>query len=223
MRSYFQKRKARITALVGTIGLLIVFVVVATGGTGAYFSDSHSGTISGTIGSIRVTPSGGGGANNLDFAFTNLLPGEPQSATGQYTNTGANAEDVYIAFNNPTALSALNNLGTYGEVHVTANGNDLFDSANLNDNSTTCGPFSPSGCWPLPSELRLAQNVAPGGTGNFTFTFNYASKLKTQPPAGTTANWNTYPVNGQFTVNSSDGSGSGLPYEIVATQPGQTP
>lgn len=191
--------------------------------TGAYFSDSHSGKISGTLGSIRIKPSGGAGPEGMNFTFANLMPGEPQTAHLEYQNTGTGNEDVWIVFNNETALSALNNLGTYGEVHLVGNGTEVFGSANLNDNETTCGPFSPSGCWPLKKQYRVASNVAPGATGSVSFTFGYAGKLKTQPPEGVTAAFNQYPVPGQFKVNPTDGSGDGLPYQIVATQVGQTP
>jgi hypothetical protein len=61
---------------------------------------------------------------------------------------------------------------------------------------------------------RLATNVAPGGTGNFTFTFNYASKLTLQPPSGVGA-WNAYPLAAP--------TASGLPYAVVGEQSGVTP
>jgi hypothetical protein len=219
-----------------TVALALLAFVVGLLGinmSGAYFSDTHSGTVSGTVGSIRITPSGGSGADNMDLGFDHLLPGDPQTVTLTYTNTGENPQDVWVKFNNPTALSALNTLGTYGEVHVVSNGVEKFGSANLNDRTSTCGAFSPSGCWPLPSQIKLADNVAPGATGVFKFTFGYAAKLKTQHAPNTTAPWNTYPVvaglwspsnpDGQQVINAADGSGSGLPYQLVATQVGQTP
>ena len=60
-----------------------------------------------------------------------------------------------MVFHDKAALPALNNLGTYGEVHVaaartgTANA-EIFASTNLNDRASSCGPFSPSGCSPVP-------------------------------------------------------------------------
>ena len=213
-------RTVRVALWATTLVAMAGLVVAATGATGAYFTDTHQGTISGNIGSIKVTPSGGSGADNMDFAFSNMLPGEPQTATVHFQNTGANSEDVWLVFNNATALSALNNLGTYGEVHV-SNGNALFDSANLNDNSGSCGAFSPAGCWPLPSQIKVASNLGPTASGHASFTFDYAGKLKN--PAAEGAPFNIYPIPGQFTVNAADGTGAGLPYEIVATQVGQTP
>lgn len=213
-----------------TLAALATLVVAATGMTGAYFSDTHHGDITGNLGAIKVTPSGGSGADSTDFTFSNMLPGEPQTATIQYQNTGPNAEDVWLVFDNATALSALNNLGTYGEVHV-SNGHALFDSANLNDRVPTCGTFSPSGCWPLPNKLKVGSSIASGAGGYVKFTFNYAGKLSSSAAEG--APFNVYPVpagawspsnpDGQYTVNAADGSGAGLPYELVATQVGQTP
>jgi len=236
MRHLFTKStKVKCAAIVGTIALLGGTAFVAAGSTGAYFSDTHTGAISGTIGSIRVTPSGGttsSDGSQMDLAFNYLLPGDPQTVTLDYQNTGNDPEDVYIVFPNATALSALNSLGNYGTVHVSSAGTgavgDVFDSQNLNDNGTSCpiGSTSvahPIPCEPLPSQLLIATNVGPGAGGSFSFSFNYASALSTQPPVGTTANWNTYPQGGQTTVVTSDGSGSGLPYQIVATQPGITP
>jgi hypothetical protein len=227
--------KVKCAAIVGTAALLGGTAFVASGSTGAYFSDTHTGAITGTIGSIRVTPSGGTASSDgslMDLAFNDLLPGTPETVTVNYQNTGANTEDVYVVFPNATALSALNSLGSYGTVHLSSSGTgavgDVFDSANLNDNGTSCPVGStsnahPTPCEPLPGQLLIASNVGPGAGGSFSFSFNYASALSTQPAVGTTADWNTYPQSGQTTTNSSDGTGNGLPYEIVATQHGITP
>lgn len=212
---------ARFTIWAVTLAALGALVVAATGMTGAYFSDTDQGIVTGNIGSIKVDASGGAGSSGTHFVFANLLPGEPQTATIQFQNTGRNAEDVWLVFNNATALSALNNLGTYGEVHVSNSQQELFASKNLNDRITTCGTLDPSGCWPLPSKIKVADNVAPGAGSYVKFSFNYASKLTSPDAEGKP--FNVYPVPDQYTVNSADGTGSGLPYQIVATQVGQTP
>ena len=213
-------------ALVASVALLGGTALIASGATGAYFSDSKPGTISGTVGNVHVSVNGGNGALLSDLHFTNLLPGEAQTVNLNYKNTGSSAEDIYIVFPNATALSALNNLGTFGEAHLSANGTPLFDSANLKDSSSSCGAFSPSGCWPLAKQYLLVSNLGAGYTGNLAFSFNYASKLKGQAPEyAAAAPWNSYPVTGQTTINSGDtpATGAGLPYQIVATQHGITP
>jgi hypothetical protein len=205
------KRKI-IGAILSLLGLVSLAAVV--GSTGAYFSDTNNGKVSGTVGSIKVATSGGTGADTADFTFTDLLPGTPQSATVNYQNNGRNPQDVWVVFPNADALHSLNQLGTYGEVHIAANGVEKFASQNLNDGYACGTPGNPgvATVCPVPQKLKLASNVAPGAGGNMTFAFNYASKLVAGNIDGATGPaWNTY------------AGGDGLPYQIVATQVGQTP
>lgn len=226
-RRIIKSKSLTITAisLASSVALLGGTAWLASGATGAYFSDTHAGNISGTVGNIHVTPSGGTGTAGTDLAFTNLLPGVAQKVTLNYTNTGSDPQDVYIVFNDPTELSALNDLGSYGEVDLAAHGQAIFDSANLNDHLVAphCTPFDPAGCWPLKSQYLPTGTLAKGTTGNVSFSSNYSGELKGQLPVGSAAApWTTYPVAGQFTTVSGD-SGTGLPYEMVATQHGITP
>jgi hypothetical protein len=203
--------------------LMGALVVMATGATGAYFSESKQGEISGTTGSIHVHTSGGSGPNGLLFNFKNLLPGEPQSATVEFKNTGHNNQDVWVVFDNAEALHALNNMGHYGEVTIANPGGWVFHSANLNDNlppaSGTCGPFSPSGCWPLGEQYKVASNLAPGAGSWFKFTFGYTTHKGGIGNSQEEMPFNTYPPE----VEPSEIVGSGLPYEVVATQVGVEP
>jgi hypothetical protein len=220
--------KVRVLTLVATIALLGGTAFVASGSTGAYFSDSVTGGgVSGTVGSIHIS-----GTSPTSISFSDLLPGVAQSTQPvSYMNSGANTEDVYLTFPNLTALSALNDLGRFGSVTITDAANTVvFQSFNLNDNTspTHCATFSNaiptgpnSGCWPLPSPVLIASSLPPGQSDSFTFTFEYASVLAGQPVL--TAPWNSFPVSGQFTVVPSDLSGAGLPFTIVATQVGITP
>ena len=224
-----QRFKTRGTALVATVALLGGTAWIAAGSTGAYFSDTNVGDITGSIGSIQVDTSGGTGADHANLRFDRMLPGEPQTVTVNYLNSGANTADIWITFNNATALSALNNLGTWGEATLSANGTVLFHSVNLNDRIETCHVLSSAGCWPLRSEYKVASGVVPGAGGSVSFTFAYAGKTITPPPT-----FNHYPASlkqysetldkaDQETVNAADGTGNGLPYQIVATQQGQRP
>ncbi len=179
-------------------------------------------------GNVRITTSGGGGPNHLNFTFANLLPGEPQTAAVSYQNTGKSAEDVWVVFDNAEALHALNNLGTFGEVTIKNASGTVFHSTNLNDNqppaSGKCGKvlystneFSASGCWPLKAKYKLGSHIAPTGGGWMQFSFGYASKLK--DPKAEEQPFNTYPPE----VKPALIKGNGLPYKIVATQVGQEP
>ena len=75
--------------------------------------------------------------------------------------------------------------------------------------------------------------MGPTVAHTITFKFEYASKMSQQEPGGV---FNQYPIPvqgqqdpryqtgwGQLTVNSTDGSGNGLPFNIVATEPGIAP
>src|SRR5665213_1713003 len=121
--------KMRVVTLAVSVALLGGTALVASGQTGAYFSDSHAGAITGSIGSIAITPD----TNSL--VFYNLLPGTSQTVTEHYQNTGSSPQDVWLTFDNPTALSALNNLGRYGSVVISSGGqgavgNNAFTSYN---------------------------------------------------------------------------------------------
>ncbi|MDH6236316.1 hypothetical protein [Cryobacterium sp. CG_9.6] len=208
------------------VGVALTLSFASLGATGAYFSDTKAGSVTGTVGSIKVTGSGGNGANGLDLQYSNLLPGETQTKTATYRNTGLNTQDVWVVFNNADALHALNDLGRYGEFHVAANGAALFDSANLSDDlddpaNPSCGTLAPTGCWPVPGMIKVASSLAPNTAGNVSFTFGYTPRLQGQSPAGGGV-WNSYPVP-TVPVPAPTIVGNGLPYQIVATQVGQTP
>ncbi len=178
-------RKAKAAGFIGTVALTGGLLASAVVGTGAYFSDTQANNhITGTMGSIRIVGHDGSGANNLDAVFTNMLPGESKSATLRYSNTGANDQDVWLVFKGAglgdgNAGTGINSLGTYAEVHVASNGSEKFASQNLNDRQSTCpvGTGTPA-CNPLPSKIKLADALAPGHTGDFTFSFKPSSQFK---------------------------------------------
>lgn len=208
----------------GGVAVALTMALAALGPTGAYFSDTEQGGIDGTVGSIKIAGADGSGTDSLDLAFTNLMPGTVQTVSSRYVNTGLNAQDVWVVFNNEDALHALNDLGKYGEFHVASNGTEIFASTNLNDDADGtpgCGGFSPTGCWPVPRMIQVGSSVAPGGVGSVSFGFGYGSQLSGQSEAGGGV-WNSYPVKTVAAPNP-EVEGSGLPYQIVATQVGQQP
>lgn len=228
-------RKAwRLGGFVAALGASGALIASATGATGAYFNDTRSGTFAGTIGSVKIDTSGGSGADHLNFNFANLLPGSVQTKSVSYTVTGSAPEDVYLVFPDKYALHAVNNMGTYGEVHVKSNGTEIWASNNLNDGLDAsladdghCGAQAPGGCWALPNVLKLASNVAPGHGGTMDFGFGLAAKWKGTSTEGATAF--CYPLvysgdgNQADQVCTSTNPQYGLPYQIVATQPGVLP
>jgi hypothetical protein len=197
---------ARFGLFVGTLGLSAGLVGAAAQTTGAYFSDTKTGAVTGTVGSIKVA------TGNTALAFTNLLPGEAQTQTVDYANSGKNVQDVWVVFDT-TALHALNNLGTFGEVHIANAANELFASQNLNDNIVSCVPGTGSpACNAVPTQLKLSDSLAPGTGGTFKFTFMMGSKFTFNDSS---VPFNCYPL-GTCTSN-------GLPYKLVAVQHGQLP
>lgn len=210
--------KTRGLALLATVALLGGTAWIASGTTGAYFSDTHTGAISGSIGTIQIAANGDTGKALSNLSFTNLMPGEAQAVTINYKNTGTSAQDVWITFPNATALSALNDLGSFGEVHLYSNGAAVFQSANLDDHTDTCS--DPVLCKPLPKQVVIARNVAPNATGTITFQFKYSIALDNNSQ-GTA--FNRYPVPSQFHGSTDTTHGTGLPFAIVAMQRGQQP
>lgn len=241
--------KWRMAAFVGALAGSAGLVAAATGATGAYFDAVNSGTVTGTIGQVAILTTGGNGNSgstaSLDFQFANLMPGTFQTATVKFQNTGTNAEDIWLVFPNADALHALNNLGRYGGVTVQSTLGVVFKSSNLNDAldstlapdgncpgtpDTTTETFwsTSSDCLPLPNAIELASNVAGQGTGTMEFSFAYAPKLKGPGAEGATAF--CYPLvqipsdsNPADQTCTTTGPKYGLPYQIVATQPGIAP
>ena len=223
----------RLLALGLTGAAAIGLAATASGLTGAYFSDSKSGTITGTIGAVKIATSGGTGTNGLDLHFVDLMPGEPQTVTINYQSLGSGPQDLYLTFPNRPALHALNNLGTYGMVTVTDSSSGVvFTSTNLQDGRTvpsgnSCSNiFTPDngGCWPLPTQLLVRSNLAPGAGGTIQFTFGYPGKLSGNGPGV----WNSYPSDNPpysqaYGLDNVPPAGNGLPIVVVATQAGHTP
>ncbi|MHB1011200.1 MAG: hypothetical protein ACYC1E_18710 [Propionibacteriaceae bacterium] len=199
-----KSRVMRLVGFLGAAGVTAGLLGAAAAGTGAYFTDSSSGVAQGTMGTIAVGTWGGGGADSLDFTFANMLPGEANTKTVNFVNDGSRAQDVWVVFpqaylgdhNHLTDTGLINDRGTYAEIHIKSSGVAVFDSANLNDDPVSC----PS-CTPLPTQLLLASNVAPGATGNMMFSYMPAAKYK----------------------NNQGMPEFYLPYKIVATQPGIAP
>jgi hypothetical protein len=237
MDKEFPQMKIKIFGLLVAVALVGGLVVFAAHATGAYFSDTHNGTITGTIGSIKasagVNADTGGG---LNFGFTNLLPGVSQTGTVYYSNSGTNPEDVYIVFPDADALHALNDLGSYGSVQIKSTGGVNWVSNNLTDfwPEGTPGINGASTLYYVPEQMLLQSNLPVGASGSMTFTFQYASKLgdatATLPSSSGGGAWNAYPVAAETKANGESytppytvGTKSGLPYQIVATEVGQTP
>ena len=131
------KAKAlRVAGFFGALCASAALVGVAAGGTGAYFTDSHSGAINAGTGHIKVDVA----PQDLQLNFDNLLPGEYQTNRVQYAAHPSNGtEDIWLVFPSDgtadafihTSQSGPTPLGRYGHFGVTSSGGASFVSSNL--------------------------------------------------------------------------------------------
>jgi hypothetical protein len=224
-------KAARITGFVGALGASAVLVGLAVHGTGAYFTDSHTGEIDASTGQVNVTitPSDG------KLSFADLLPGDYKTQTLSYQSHGTSTEDIWLVFPSDGSAVAFEGtpedpdpgaLGRYGHFELSSTGGAHFTSYNLanhgsgihdgpscpTDAATGWGgsddqPTSPSDtttaafCAP-PNAILLDSDLASGADGTATFTFGFTPLLKS--PQGAP-------------------SAKVVSYQIVATQHGIRP
>jgi hypothetical protein len=217
-------RKAiKIASFVVALGASAGLVAAAANGTGAYFTDSHSGTINASTGSVKVN------TTDLTLNFSGLLPDQFQTDPIQFQSTGSGPEDIWMVFD-PTTSAILNGpggtdapLGRFGHFALTSPAGN-FSSFNLSSEGAA-PPHTGNSCsvdqnghggstteaadkttlvdfCPVPQEILLASNVAPGNGGEADVTFGYTRLL-------------TGPQNAPL--------GQVAPYSIIATQPGILP
>ena len=150
-----RKSKAvRVAGFVGALGASAALVGFAATGTGAYFSESHTGTIQASNGSVKLTVS----PSNGILTYSNLLPGVDQKQTVGWQATGTGAQDIWLVFpttskdgSNPSEAltgqpedAAKGGLGRYGHFAVNAPAGS-FNSYNLSNRRTSDpnGAFCP--------------------------------------------------------------------------------
>ncbi|MBO3094417.1 TasA family protein [Cellulomonas dongxiuzhuiae] len=84
------KRTTRVVGFVGSVAATVGLLALAATGTGAYFSDTETGTIKGTVGSITVNA-------DLDVDLGTVLPGDTVSSATTVTNTGNSPVDLWVS------------------------------------------------------------------------------------------------------------------------------
>ncbi len=218
-------RLPRFIALLATTAAAVSLIGIAIGATGAYFTASQPGSITGNLGTVAVTVSGA----NINFA--NLLPGQVQTQTVTVTNTGTGNEDIWLAFDNTNlGWSAVNDLGQYGKFVI--NGN-TYDNLNNQWVSSTPGVSAPgvgvmsinplSGCYNVP---RVAINylphviflgtLTPSQVWTFGVSFNFNACMTGGNGTGA-ALWSAadsnFPTIGPVPLN----------FKVAAFQPGVNP
>jgi hypothetical protein len=181
----FRSTRSRLLALISTAAITAALVSIAVIGTGAYFTDSNGGQISGNLGTVAVTTSGGTGTDGLDFSFDGLLPGEEKIANVHVQNTGTGSEDIYLAFDNTHgAWSAFNTLGAYGTFTIDG---VIYDNLNNQyawgtDSSGQVISTDPaSACYnvPRPAQIKFLPHtidlgtLGPTASKDFTIGFHF--------------------------------------------------
>jgi hypothetical protein len=159
-----------VAAMVALVGATVLT-------TGAYFTDSKGGSISGNLGTVSVNISGA----NIDFK--NLLPGVDQTQTVTVKNTGTANEDMWLVFSNDNgAWSAVNDLGAYGIFtvagHVYDNLNNAFPAGSGPAGIISTNPDS--GCYNvvrpdiayLPHAIKL-WTLVPNQVATFNIAFHF--------------------------------------------------
>jgi hypothetical protein len=150
----------RVGGFIAALGASAGLIAAATGATGAYFSDSHSGTINATSGHLKLDLTDSG---QLTMSFTDLIPGQDQTKHVGFTTDSSSSvtEDVWVVF--PTTTSADKTaysqftgakgefgyadggLGRYGHVQIgatTGSYNRAFVSYNLANDPALSDPVS---------------------------------------------------------------------------------
>lgn len=133
-------RKAKTVRIAGFLGAVCAsaaLVGLSVTGTGAYFTDSHPNSITGSTGQIKVTVS----PDTTALNFANLLPGEYQTQRISYAaHPKGGTEDIWLVFPDAgttndafiqTPQPGPKPLGRYGHFGVTSTGGASFVSNNL--------------------------------------------------------------------------------------------
>jgi hypothetical protein len=202
----------KVLGFVGTLGVSAALVGSAVAGTGAYFTDSHDGSISGASGHLKMN------TTDPNLAFGDLNPGEDKVKTVDFNvdgTTSTASNDVWLVFNPADpAFAALTGakgginpgggLGRYGHFAVANNGGaPLFQSYNLqalpaggvdpvcivdangqggSSQQATSRTDTPPLCG-IPTAIRIASGLAPGQAGRLDLTFGLTGRQAAQGQA----------------------------------------
>lgn len=170
----------RIGGFAAALTASVALVAAATGTTGAYFTDTHDGTLNGSSGHLTLQI---GHPGQLSMNFTDLIPGQTQTKHVSFTTNSSSdvTEDVWVLFpvtdtTDKTAYAmftggkgeygyADGGLGRYAQIEIgatTGSYNRAFVSHNLaNDPSMndSFGGFA-SACY-NPATGRGGETAAP--------------------------------------------------------------
>ena len=216
----------KVIGFIGSLAAGAALVGAAATGTGAYFTDSHDGSLTASSGHLRLS------TGNTNLAFENLMPGEDKTQNIEYDVAVTGKSDVWLVFNKDDAgyaswtgakgdpLAPGGGMGRFGHVKIANGDGTLFESWNLQDlppNGTdpVCAvdadghgvgtkPTSRTDTPPLcgvPTAIKVGDNLSDGAHGLLSISF------------GITGRWATL----------MDAPVANVPFKVVATQHGIRP
>ena len=212
--------KSRKLLTVGALGVAAAaLIATGSGVTGAYFTESHDGSIKASTGVVRVDPT-----SSLNLNFTNLLPGKFDTQRVTYTANGSGIEDIWLVFSDVDVehnfLSGAPRIGAaplggFGHFALKSDAGS-FSSWNLASGASPCSTngnghggsdvegtkANPVPFCPVPKFILLSNNLSAGETGYADITFGFTKRL---------------------TAPQGSPLGEIAPYKIVATQDGILP
>lgn len=225
------KKTVKVAGFVGALCASAALVATAASSTGAYFSDSKDGNLSGTSGHLEVQTTG------TNINFQGLNPGEDQSQRVTYTPTSNSTthEDVWLVFDTTSAAYGVftganhvdyggyssGGLGGYGHFKVVSDQGYGFESYNLQvaaDPNTGChinadgdGGSAQRATGPDNGSQSAPECGVPGA-------IKLGSNLA---PGQASAATITFGLTGKATTQ--DKQEANVPFKIVATQVGIRP
>lgn len=238
-------KTARLAGFIGALCATGALVGAGVQATGAYFTDSHDGSLSASNGHILVK------TTNTHLDFTGLLPGVDKSMQITYRPRDNSAnEDVWLVFDSATnAYGAFTGakgtdynghtsggLGGYGHFKVHSDQGYGFESYNLQlpndhaDGSYGAGYYkhNDNGTCSVNSVGNGGEHTKAVGPTNATDSVPEcgvpaAIKLASNISAGHTHTATvTFGLTGKAT-DQDQGSWADVPFKVVATQVGVSP
>jgi hypothetical protein len=220
----FKKKSTRIVAFIGTLGASAALIGTAATNTGAYFTDSETGHVSGSSGHLALDKN-----SDYELSFAKLVPGEYKTQSVGYKTSGDTAEDIWLAFPDGVAYAKFSGakhganwddggMGRYGHFAVANSGGTVFSSYNLQDEAD-----GSSGCADINGHGSGRQSTGVGDTPPLCGVPHYIL-LEQNVPSGTQAQFTmTFGVTGRQTDQGQAAPPAKVPFQVVGTQHGVRP
>jgi predicted ribosomally synthesized peptide with SipW-like signal peptide len=98
--------RKRISIFAGLLAVLVGAISIGVMGTGAYFTDSETGSVSASTGTLDISQVG---SQSLTMDFGKIAPGNPTNTYKEATfkNTGSESVHVYLRGGAPAGLGGL--------------------------------------------------------------------------------------------------------------------